>query len=125
MPRRHRLLLAATILAAPAFLAACGRSAAAPEEVIVLPLQQGERQATLYVGSQMTRCSWEGITRCLKVRESTSQPWRAFYGGIEDFTWESGYTYRLSIAIRDIPNPPADGSSAAYRLLEIIEKKRD
>lgn len=43
-------------------------------------------------------------------------------GRASGFSYEPGYRYTLRIARRVIENPPADGSSAAYRLLEILAK---
>ena len=61
---------------------------------------------------------------CLQVRERPDAPWHLFYDVIEGFTYEPGYQYALRVAVRVVPNPPADGSSVAYRLLAILTKVR-
>jgi hypothetical protein len=61
---------------------------------------------------------------CLLVREDPNADWRNFYDAIEGFTYEPGYSYKLLVDVRDIPNPPADGSSRAYRLVLLVEKVR-
>jgi len=50
--------------------------------------------------------------------------WSNFYSSIEGFDYEAGYTYMLSVKIKHIDNPPADASSYAYRLEEIISKEK-
>jgi len=50
------------------------------------------------------------------------EDWTLFYEAIDDFTHESGYHYVLRVARRVIPDPPADGSSYAYRLLAILSR---
>jgi hypothetical protein len=50
--------------------------------------------------------------------------WRLFYNSIEGFTFEEGYRWRLEVERRRVPNPPADGSSVAYRLVRIVAKEQ-
>jgi hypothetical protein len=59
---------------------------------------------------------------CLQVRERPDAQWQRFYQEIEGFTHEPGYQYTLRVAVRAVPNPPADGSSVAYRLLAILSR---
>ena len=42
--------------------------------------------------------------------------------GIEGFNFEAGYEYRLKVKKTHLSNPPADGSSIIYTLLEILSK---
>jgi hypothetical protein len=67
-------------------------------------------------------CVGEGARECLQVRERSDAPWQLFYDYIEGFAYEPGFRYVLRIAERPIPNPPADASSAAYRLLRVISR---
>jgi len=119
MPMFRRLLLAVPLLAAP-ITAGCG-SATGPD-AIASELRAGERATTLYVAPAKVACTGMYPTQCLQVRESATAPWQYFYDSIEGFSWEPGYTYTLAVAIREIPNPPADGSSRAYRLLRVVAK---
>ncbi len=50
--------------------------------------------------------------------------WQLFYDPIDGFAYEPGYEYVLRVAERNVPNPPADGSSVAYRLVRIVSKVR-
>jgi hypothetical protein len=49
-------------------------------------------------------------------------PGQAFYDHIEGSHYEPGFQYVLRVAERHVQNPPADGSSLAYRLIAILAK---
>lgn len=83
----------------------------------------GVEVATWQIDSQLAPCRGEGITTCMRVREDPSDSWGLFYRDIEGFTHEPGFIYTVEVEIREIRNPPADGSSLAYRLLRLIEKR--
>jgi hypothetical protein len=103
------------LLAAALVLAACNTDGAVvdPGELAV---------ETLYIAAHKVPCSGEGITQCLLVRRDPQAEWQYFYDGIEGFVYVEGFTYTLRVAVTEIPNPPADGSSRAYRLLEVVSK---
>lgn len=46
-----------------------------------------------------------------------------FYDIIEGFNYEEGYKYIIKVKIEDVKNPPLDGSSNKYTLVEIISKE--
>ena len=58
----------------------------------------------------------------LLVKANDDTSWRAVYQGIEGFDFEAGYEYRLRIKAEQLPDPPQDGSSIRYTLLEQISK---
>ncbi|MBB4634989.1 DUF4377 domain-containing protein [Longimicrobium terrae] len=78
---------------------------------------------TLEIDSQLVPCMAMIPTTCMRVREDPSDSWGLFYREIEGFTYEPGFIYKVQVEVREIKNPPADGSSAAYRLLRLIEKR--
>jgi hypothetical protein len=92
--------------------AACGGTptAAAPEEV------------TLLVAPFQRECRGMVVMQCMQVKEHPQDEWQNFYDGIEGFQYEPGFGYRLRVLKTPVPNPPADGSSVAWRLLEVLEK---
>lgn len=45
--------------------------------------------------------------------------WSKFYANIEGFHYVPGKIYNLSVRVEPIDNPPADGSSLKYTLLEV------
>jgi hypothetical protein len=59
----------------------------------------------------------------MRVRIPPDTAWRFFYDQIEGFSFEEGFRWRLDVERRRIPNPPADGSGLAYRLLRVISKE--
>jgi hypothetical protein len=88
----------------------CQSVASPDEEVLVLE-----------VAPQTVTCQGEGVHECLRVREPPETEWRNFFGSIEGFTHETGHRYLIRVARRRVANPPADGSSFEYRLLEVLE----
>ena len=73
------------------------------------------------VGPALARCYGVGEQTCLVVDG------KLFYDGIDGFTFEAGYSYRLRIGKYDPWNggePPQDAGRYAYRLLEQMEKTR-
>jgi hypothetical protein len=82
----------------------------------------GERALHLEVAEQRVPCVGVGPQECLQVREQSDASWQLFYSHIEGFAYEPGFRYVLRVAERPVPNPPADGSSLAYRLLRVISK---
>lgn len=79
--------------------------------------------ATWEIDAQKAPCTAMVPTTCLVIREDPSKEWGLFYSPIEGFTFEPGYRYKVEVEIREIKNPPADGSSSAFRLLRILEKR--
>ncbi len=71
------------------------------------------------VGPTLARCQGVGPQSCMVVDGNL------FYDGIEGFTWEAGYDYRLRIGKHDPwggKEPPQDAGRYAYRLLELLDK---
>ena len=71
------------------------------------------------VGPTLARCYGVGEQTCMVVDG------RLFYDGIDGFTFEAGYSFRLRIGKYDPWNgeePPQDAGRYAYRLLEQLEK---
>lgn len=79
---------------------------------------------TLEVAPHTVDCTGEGPQRCLLVREVGKDEWTRFYDPIAGFEHEPGYGYRLRVERRRVENPPADGSSFEYRLLEVLSRER-
>lgn len=81
-----------------------------------------ERVFELEVAEQRVPCTGVGPRECLQVRERGDASWELFYSGIAGFTYEPGFRYVLRVAGRTVPNPPADGSSLAYRLVDVVSR---
>lgn len=82
-----------------------------------------DRSLTLYVAAQTAPCVGEGPRTYLVVRYDPRDEWTFFYDAIEGFAHETGYAYTLSVLRSEVQNPPADGSSAEYRLLGVLHRE--
>lgn len=63
---------------------------------------------------------------CLMVQQGEdlcSEKWSYFYDEIEGFQYEEGYVYELKVRVEEVENPPMDGSSLRYILVEVLSKK--
>lgn len=78
---------------------------------------------TLFVDAKRVPCEGEGISECLRVRESPTGEWTLFYRTIEGFTFEPGHSYELRVEVSSVGNVPADASSLHHRLVEIVSRK--
>ena len=108
---RPRSLLTLFVLLLCGAAAACsGSPTAAPEEVVLL------------VAPFQRECRGMVVMQCMQVKERPQDEWRNFFDHIEGFQYEPGFSYRLRVLKTPVPNPPADGSSVEWRLLEALEK---
>jgi hypothetical protein len=86
------------------------------------PAASGER---LHVDAELVDCEGgAGPMKCMRTRGSESEEWSLFYDAIEGFTHEAGHRYELRVEKVTSANPPADGASFRYRLLEIVRKQK-
>lgn len=82
---------------------------------------EGEIQ-TLYVGPQLVPCTGVAPMECMQVRDTPDGEYENFFNSIEGFEFEPGYEYELRVMVEEIDNPPADGSSLRYSLVEIVSQ---
>ena len=82
---------------------------------------ENERKAILYVDSKLVDCVGVGPQQCMLVKENLDDEWGFFYQSIVGFEYEEGISYKIHVSITQVENPPADGSSLKYTLLEILE----
>jgi heat shock protein HslJ len=80
-------------------------------------------QKFIYVASTQVPCAGVASTQCLQVRETTSEPWRAFHGEIVGFKPEPGIEYRLRVLEDPVPSPAADASSKRWYLDLVVEQR--
>lgn len=104
-----------TIMWATALLALSGCAATAAER---------DQEKILYVGPQLVDCVGVAPMKCMQVKDSPEAQWAYFYEGIQGFTFEEGYQYKLKVAVkqRAPENIPADASSQEWHLIKILEK---
>ena len=77
---------------------------------------------TLFVGPEQVDCVGVAPQKCLLVKETPDADYTFFYDSIDGFEWEAGYEYELLVRVTEVENPPADGSSLRYELVEIVSK---
>ena len=66
-----------------------------------------------------------GPRLCHLIREGEQGAYRLFYASIDGFDFEPGMTYKLKVEESIVENPPADGSSRRYDLVEVLEKTKE
>jgi hypothetical protein len=79
---------------------------------------QPVEERTVEIGHHMASCMGVGPMTCLLMDDGY------LYGGISGFSYDWGYTYVLDVQVEPVMNPPADGSSVEYTLIEEKEKVR-
>lgn len=77
-----------------------------------------------YVADTKGDCYGVGRGLCLQIKEKPDEPYALFYSGIEGFSYEEGYHYKLEVMRVKKERPPADGSVYNYYLINIISKER-
>jgi heat shock protein HslJ len=95
------------------------------EEPVSEPTEEPASMAeikTLFVGPELVECTGVAPQQCMLVSETADGEPQFFYDAIEGFTFEPGYSYELRVQVETIANPPADGSSLRYILVEEVSK---
>jgi len=81
-------------------------------------------EKTFIIAAQTVDCTGVAPMRCLQVKEKESDNWGNFYSNIEGFTYEPGFEYILKVKTEKIQNPPMDGSSIKYTLVQQVSKTK-
>jgi hypothetical protein len=89
----------------------------------VEPSSEGD-VSTLYVSAHRVMCMGMGPRTCALTRTSPTGEWSLFYDEIQGITLESGTAYELRVRQTTIDDPPADGSSIEYALVEIVSQQQ-
>ena len=84
--------------------------------------QQEPGTKTLYVGPNLEDCTGVGPQKCMMVKENPDADYQYFYQTIDGFDYEEGYEYEIVVKEEKVENPPADGSSIKYTLVEVVSK---
>lgn len=134
--RRRFAVTIGVLTALAAVAAACtptgGQTGESTEATQVAPTQVAPTEAaetaptpetkTLFVGPELVDCTGVAPQKCLQVREDPDGEYQLFYSNIEGFTFEPGFEYELLVSVETVANPPADGSSLRYTLIEVVNK---
>jgi hypothetical protein len=74
----------------------------------------------LYVGPETAECVGVAPQQCLLVSTSPDGEPEFFYEEIAGFTHVPGTTYALDVLVEPVEDPPADGSSLKYTLVDVV-----
>ena len=93
-----------------------------PVATTVPQTEKTSEELTLFVAAEKIECVGVAPMECLQVRFGEDGETQLFYQGIDGFIFVPGYEYELRVLRTEVENPPADGSSLAYTLLEIVNQ---
>jgi heat shock protein HslJ len=77
-------------------------------------------ETTLYVGPTQADCVGVGPMTCMLVKQEPDGEYQFFYSQIEGFEYVPGTEYELLVNVEEVADPPADGSSLTYTLIEVV-----
>ncbi len=97
---------------------ACGNDVTATQSTT----SPDENTTRLWVGPETADCVGESPRTCMLVSETGPRDYEFFYDGIEGFTHTAGTSYVIDVEVTQVEDPPADGSSLAYRLVRVVEE---
>ncbi|MEP3207723.1 MAG: DUF4377 domain-containing protein [Maribacter sp.] len=89
----------------------------------------GIEEVRLRINSYTVDCVGVLIGKCLLIQEGDkigTEDWEYFYfeNSIDGFTFEPDFIYEILVQKTQIADPPADGSSIRYTLVQIISKTK-
>lgn len=122
MKQKRLLLLVAVASLGAMLLAACNVALPGAEESAPTATEGEGDTVTLFVGPEMVDCVGVGPQQCMLVRADPADDYEFFYQTIEGFNFEPGFEYELLVQVDTVENPPADGSSLSYTLVEIVSQ---
>ena len=101
--------------------AACGSAESSAGDTSTASEGDAANVTRLWIKGETVDCVGEAPQTCLQVADSEDGEYLYFYDAIEGFSFEEGTSYVIDVEISEVADPPADGSSLSYRLIEIIE----
>lgn len=76
----------------------------------------------MWIGPELVECEGVAPMMCMQVAYAADAEYELFYDQIEGFDFQEGTSYVIDVAITNIDNPPADASSLAFTLVEVVEE---
>ncbi|NND86325.1 MAG: DUF4377 domain-containing protein [Nitrosopumilus sp.] len=90
---------------------------------IELGLEPSSKEKIIYIAPNLVDCVGVGPQKCMQVRYDENSSWQNFYDSIKGFDFVEEKSYKISVKVTDVKNPPADASSKKYELVEILDQK--
>ena len=89
--------------------------------------EPADKQETITLYVSATTGQTTGLTgtthECMLIKEKGQSSWNTWeFQGIKGFVYEKGYDYELLVMKTIYANPPADGGSYGYTLVQIVSK---
>lgn len=76
----------------------------------------------MWIEPELAECTGVGPMECMQVSYTEGGEPELFYSGIEGFEFVEGTSYVLDVRVTEVASPPADGSSLAYSLVEVVSE---
>ncbi len=114
-----RWVLVNEVSKTPVVAAGTEEGGASGEEV---PAPGAENQMVFLVGPELVDCVGVAPQQCMLVKRPEDADFGLFYDPIEGFTFEPGFEYELLVQVDKVDNPPADGSSLKYTLVQELSR---
>lgn len=76
----------------------------------------------MWVGPDTVACVGVAPMECLQVAYSEDGEPELFYDSIAGFEHEPGTAYVLDVRVEEVADPPADGSTRSYTLVDVVSE---
>ena len=76
----------------------------------------------MWIQPELADCVGVGPMECMQVSYAEDGEPELFYSAIDGFEFVEGTSYVIDVQVTDVPSPPADGSSLAYTLVEVVSE---
>ena len=118
------------VVGAAIMLSACGSTTTdassdadgAPTTPVTAAAESGVEGTRFWIKPDLVDCIGEARQKCMQVADAEDGEYLYFYDAIEGFTFVEGTSYVIDVRIDEVEDPPADGSSLAYTLLQIVDE---
>lgn len=88
------------------------------------PLASCADEETMFIEHYQAPCYGVGPSLCMVTSDTEGGPREFMYDGIHGFAAEWGHRYQLRVEVSHVSDPPADGSSLRYDLIEVVSDER-
>jgi hypothetical protein len=76
----------------------------------------------MWIAPELAECTGVGLMECMQVAYEEGGPTELFYETIDGFTFEEGTSSVIDVRVEQVDSPPADGSSLAFTLVEVVSQ---
>ena len=102
-------------------VSACSSDGDSTDAASAEPTTQGE-VVRMWIAPEKAECTGVGPMECLQVAYTEDGTPELFYSEIVGFEFAEGTSYVIDVEVTDVPSPPADASSLAYTLVEVVSQ---